>query len=31
MQSLDAYITPFLPTGPGAGRVACIAAKRAAR
>jgi hypothetical protein len=27
MQSLDAYITPF-PAGPGAGRVACIAAMR---
>jgi hypothetical protein len=30
MQTLDAYITPF-PAGPGAGRVVCIAAKRAAR
>jgi len=31
MQILDAYITPFPPAGLGAGRVVCIAAKRAAR
>jgi hypothetical protein len=30
MQTLDRYIPPF-PAGPGAGRVVCIAAKRAAR